>query len=189
MTESPSTIENLVDLIRQRRTVHTFQPETPPQEAILRAVEVARWAPNHHHTEPWRFLLLGPEAASRIVDLNAELVTARKGPEHGEHKRQRWSTVPGWLAVTCPYSEDPQRQQEDYAACCCAVHNFSLALWSEGIGVKWTTGDVTRHPRFFEMLDIDPATHFVVGLMWYGYPAEIPTARRKPVEEIFTELP
>ncbi len=189
MTESSSTAQTISDLIRQRRTVHTFQAELPPREAILRAVEVARWAPNHHHTEPWRFSLLGPETAAKIVDLNAELVTARKGPEHGEYKRKRWSSVPGWLAVTCPRSEEEQRQQEDYAACCCAIHNFSLALWSEGIGVKWSTGDVTRHPRFFELLGLDPAAHFVVGLLWYGYPAEVPPGRRKPVEEFLTELP
>ncbi len=186
---SPSTDFSLADLLRQRRTVHNFQPDLPPKEAILRAVELARWAPNHHLTEPWRFILLGPETAGQIVDLNAELVAARKGPEHGEYKRKRWSLVPGWIAVTCPRSPDENRQQEDYAACCCAIHNFSLALWSEGIGVKWTTGDVIRHPRFFELLHTDPATHLCVGLLWYGYPAEIPPARRKSVEDIFTERP
>ena len=188
-TDTPSPLLSVTELLRGRRTVHNFQPECPPKGAILRAVELARWAPNHHKTEPWRFHLLGPETAAKIVDLNAELVTARKGPEHGEHKRNRWSQVPGWLAVTCVRSEDEQRQLEDYAACCCAVHNFSLALWSEGIGVKWGTGDVTRDPRFFELLDLSPESHFVVGLFWFGYPADIPEQRRKPVEDIFSELP
>jgi nitroreductase len=191
MTDSShSDSQPLLDLIRQRRTVHDFEPGCPPKEAILRAVELARWVPNHHHTEPWRFIVIGPETAQKIVDLNAELVTARKGPEHGEHKRKRWSTVPGWIAVTCPRTDDEQRQNEDYAACCCAIHNFSLSLWSEGIGVKWTTGDVIRHPRFFEFLGIDPLARLVVGLLWYGYPATIPPAQsRKPVEEILTERP
>lgn len=170
--------------------MHDFQPDRPSKEFILRAVELARWVPNHHHTQPWGFILLGPETAAQVVGLNAELVTARKGAEHGEHKRKRWSSVPGWMAVTCLRSEDEQRQQEDYAACCCAIHNFSLSLWSEGIGVKWTTGDVIRHPRFFELLKLNPETHFVVGLLWYGYPANIPAAQsRKPVEEILRELP
>lgn len=186
---SPTTAEQLADLIRQRRTIHNFQPEKPPKEAILRAVELARWAPNHHLTQPWQFHLLGPETIAQIVELNAELITARKGPEHGEHKRKRWSQIPGWIAVTCPRSEDEQRQLEDYAACCCAIHNFSLSLWHEGIGVKWTTGDVTRHPRFFELLGLSPETHLTVGVMWYGYPTEIPPTRRKDVDEILTELP
>ena len=190
MAEISSNASSILDLIRQRRTVHNFRPELPPREAILRAVELARWVPNHHRTEPWRFVLLGPETAAKIVDLNAELVAARKGPEHGEHKRKRWSTVPGWIAVTCPRSDDEQLQKEDYAACCCAIHNVSLALWSEGIGVKWTTGDVTRHPRCLEMLEVDPESHFIVGILWYGYPADIPAPqRRKPVEEILRELP
>jgi hypothetical protein len=29
----------------------------------------------------------------------------------------------------------------------------------------------------------------VVGLLWYGYPHEIPETARKPVEEILVELP
>jgi len=188
-TDTSSTSVSVTELLRSRRTVHNFQPECPPKESILRAVELARWAPNHHKTEPWRFHLLGPETAAKVVELNAELVTARKGPDHGEHKRKRWSTIPGWIAVSCPRSENEQLQQEDYAACCCAVQNFSLSLWSEGIGVKWGTGDVTRHPTFFEMLGLSPETHFIVGLMWYGYPADVPNQKRKPVEEIFSELP
>lgn len=181
---------SLQEFIRGRRTVHNFRPDRPPLDAVLRAVELARWAPNHHRTEPWRFLLLGPESAAKIVDLNAELVAARKGPEHGEYKRKRWSTVPGWLAVTCARSDDEQLQSEDYAACCCAVHNFSLSMWSEGLGVKWTTGDVTRHPRCFELLEIDPDKEFLVGMLWFGYPADVPAPQpRKAVEEIFRELP
>ncbi len=189
MTENSPLTKPLADWIRERRTVHNFQSRVPPKEAVLQAVESARWAPNHHHTEPWRFLLLGPETIAQVVNLNAELVAARKGREHGEHKRKRWSEVPGWLAVTCPRSDEEQRQQEDYAACCCAIHNFSLSLWSEGIGVKWTTGDVTRHPRFFELIQTNPDTYFVPGLLWYGYPAVIPDQKRKPVAEILTELP
>ena len=27
--------------------------------------------------------------------------------------------------------------REDYAACCCAVHNLCLSLHAEGIGTKW----------------------------------------------------
>ena len=54
--------------------------------------------------------------------------------------------------------------------------------------MKWGTGKVTRDPRFFDLLGIDPAREKLVGLFWYGYPAEIPQSRRKPVEEFITEL-
>lgn len=176
--------------IIQRRTISSFKSDAiPPRELIDQALEAARWAPNHRFTEPWRFYLLGPETAAAIVDLNTELVRAKSGDETAERKRKKWSAVPGWLAVTCVNNDDPLTAQEDYAACACAIQNIQLSLWEQGVGVKWTTGAVTRDARFYDTLWIDPAQETVVGLLWYGYPAEVPVSRRKPVSEMLIELP
>ena len=92
------------------------------------------------------------------------------------------------MVVTCAGSDDPLREREDYAACCCAMQNFCLFLWGHGIGVKWSTGAVTREPRFYEILQADPDAESVVGLFWYGYPAEIPDIDRRPLPEILRKL-
>ena len=176
-------------LIRSRRTIHTFTEERPPDDLIRRALDLARWAPNHRLTEPWRFYLLGPETAAAVARLNADLVTARRGQAAGERKLKRWRSMPGWLVVTCRRSDDVLREREDYAACCCAVQNLSLYLWSQGVGVKWGTGRVTRHPALFDLLDLDPGAEMIVGLLWYGYPAEIPRMQRKPLDEILHTRP
>lgn len=180
---------DVAEVIRSRRTIHLFKSEVPPREVILRAVDLARWAPNHYLTEPWQFSLLGPETVRRIVELNAEMVARRRGAEAGKAKRERWGGIPGWLLVTCRRDGDPVRDRENYAACACAVQNMQLYLWSEGIGMKWTTGEVTRHARFFEIVGVDPDEERVVGLMWYGHPAEVPETPRRPVEEILRERP
>ena len=177
------------NLIRSRRTIHLFGPKEPPREAVLRAIDMARWAPNHRLTQPWRFYLLGRETASAIAHLNAEIVAEERGSEAANAKLERWLSVPGWVVVTCASSEDELREREDYAACCCAIQNFILYLWSTGIGVKWTTGAVTRDHRFYDVLRTDPKRENVVGLLWYGYPVEVPKTERQPVSEILTELP
>lgn len=182
-------LQSVAELIRNRRTIHDFQPEPPPRETILRAIDLARWAPNHQLTEPWHFYLLGPETAASIANLNAEIVRDSKGYAASRAKLVRWQAIPGWIVVTCDKSEDSIRKCEDYAACCCAIHNFALFLWSKGIGVKWSTGDVIRHPRFYDLVWIDPALETVVAMIWYGYPAEIPQTTRKPLAQIFVELP
>ncbi len=180
---------SVAEVIRQRRTVHLFKPEVPPRDLILEAIDVARWAPNHRVTEPWRFHLLGTQTAAQVVDLNARLIAAKSGPDAAAAKRQQWSQVPGWMIVTSARSNDSMLETEDYAATCCAIQNLTLFLWSHGVGVKWTTGNVTRHDEFFQILNMAPAENRVVGMLWYGYPAEVPTQSRKPVAEIVQELP
>jgi nitroreductase len=175
-------------LLGARRTIHDFRPDAPPLETIRRAIDLARWAPNHRLTEPWRFYLLGPETAARVADLNAELVAAKEGPVAAEDKRRRWRAVPGWVAVTSARGDDALREREDYAACCCAIQNLMLYLWSEEIGVKWTTGQVTREPRFYDLIWADPVRETVVGLLWYGYPAEVPRTARRPLASCLVTL-
>ena len=176
------------DLIRGRRTINFFESGLPPSELILEAIDLARWVPNHHLTEPWRFYLLSDSAKSTVVELNAELVLQEKGEKAADIKRKRWSEIPGWLVVTCLRSTDELRAREDYAATCCAVYAFCLYLWSRGVGTKWTTGKVTRDPRFYDAIWTDPEVEQVVGLVWYGYAAEVPVSARKPVSEIVMEI-
>lgn len=176
-------------LLRERRSIHVFESRSVPDSIVLDALDAARWAPNHHHTEPWQFRWLGPETAAAVVDLNTELVRAAKGDAAAENKRERWSSVPGWIGVINERNADPLRQREDYAACCCAIHNLALALWAHGVGMKWTTGPVTRDPRFFDLMQCDPERHEIVGLCWYGYPTAIPEQRRKPLDECLRRLP
>ncbi|HTT07964.1 MAG TPA: nitroreductase [Gammaproteobacteria bacterium] len=188
MTGTTATGETAA-LLRGRRTTHAFKPELPPRELILQAIELARWAPNHRLTEPWRFHLLGRRTAGALADLNAELTAAKQDAAAAEAKRRRWLSVPGWLLVTCVKSADAVQAREDYAACACAVQNLMLYLWSRGVGTKWNTGKVTRDPRFFECVGVDGGREEVVSLLWYGYPAEVTETRRQPLEKILRERP
>ena len=178
----------LQQLINQRRTVHDFSEQTVPEERILSAIDSARWAPNHHRTEPWRFYLVGEGTKARICEFNKTLVEASKGEKAAAVKYRRWMAMPGWFVLTCAKSDDSLREQEDYAACCCAAQNLSLVLWEQGIGVKWTTGAITREARFFEIIGASTQEEFVVGLFWYGYPKVVPDQHRRSVAEIVSVL-
>lgn len=180
--------QSVADIIRDRRSIEVFRAGVPPREILLKGIDLARWAPNHRLTEPWRFYLLSEDIKRQIVELNTRLVTKASGGEAGRAKRERWSRIPGWLVVTCARSSDELRQREDFAACCCAVQNLFLYMWSQGVGMKWTTGPVTRTEAFYDLIWVDPAVEQVVGLFWYGYPAEVPVSARKPVAEIVVEL-
>ena len=191
--EKPSfetqAMRELAELIRGRRTINLFLQTPVPRELVLEGIETATWAPNHHVTEPWHFYLLGPDTTGRCLDLCYEIVSARKGPEAANFKRESWAGKPGWLVVTCHRSDDSLREREDYAACAAAIQTLMLYLWKAGVGSKWTTGDITRDPRFAEIIGFDEAEEFVVGLVWYGYPKLTPGQRRSDLGQRLTELP
>jgi len=193
MKKAPSyetrELREYAEVLHGRRTIDQFLQTPIPDGLVYEAIEAATWAPNHYVSEPWRFILPGKETVRRIIDLSAEIVTAAKGTELGEHKRRTWSEKPGWLIVTCPHCDDALREREDYAACCTAVQNFMLYMWKAGVGSKWTTGPVTRNPRFFDIIGVNPEATFVVGMLWFGYPKVTPTQSRTAVNDVVTELP
>ena len=188
-TVSAPSPEATATLLRSRRTIHVFTEERPPDELVHNAIDVARWAPNHRLTEPWRFYLLGGQTAAAITERNAQLVRARRGDSAAEAKQARWELIPGWLLVTSLRSTDDVRDQENYAATACAIQNLQLDLWSHGVGVKWTTGRVTRHAEFWEIVDVDPNKERLVGLLWYGYPAHQPKSQRRSVSAVLQKRP
>ena len=184
--ESPAgstkvVVETTQDVLLGRRTVNNFEPVLPDgwEEILRQAVNAATYAPNHKRTEPWRFRLLGPESIRNVCEINSDLVTAKKGPEAGKKKLERWLTMPGWLVVTCQKSNDGDGAmlepmslaRENYAACCCAVQNLCLYLHANGMGTKWTTGPVNFDSRFAEAVGFSPEEEYVVGTIWFGKPA------------------
>ena len=64
-----------------------------------------------------------------------------------------------------------------------------LYLWQRGVGVKWTTGGITRQSRLYELLGIDETRERIVGYFWYGLPKVVPEQSRRALAEILTELP
>jgi nitroreductase len=189
MTE-PSAGDGIAETLRQRRSINLFEPEPVGTEELLRAIELARFAPNHRLTQPWRFYVLGPQTAEAVARYAAELETAAKGERVGAARYARLKAIPGNFIVTSRLSGDELTDREDYAACCCAVQNLMLYLWERGIGVKWTTGAVTREQGFYDLLGIDATAERVVGFFWYGTPKVVPDPQpRRAVEEIVVQRP
>ena len=144
-------------------------------------------------TEPWRFIHLGDETISKIAALNAAEI-AKKDPIKGEKKKARWEAIPGWCVVTAAKSDGGLQEREDFAATCCAIQNFMLSLWAEGVGTKWTTGPITRTVEFAELCGVDPGTEEVAGCIWYGFASggleSVPLPKRKrSIENVTSTRP
>lgn len=182
-------LREFAEVLHGRRSIELFLQTPVPGSLVRAAIEAATWAPNHHVTEPWRFYLLGQQAIEASLTLLHDIVQAKKDARAAAFKVQSWRQKPGWLVVTCRRSDDELLQREDYAACAAALQNFMLYLWKAGVGSKWTSGDITRDPRFYDLLKIDAQQELVVGLIWYGHPKLTPTQKRSDLDAVLHELP
>ena len=104
-------LREFAEVLRGRRTIELFLQTPVPDELVREAITAATWAPNHHVTEPWRFILPGEQTVQKILDLCQRIVTDEKGAELALHKRESWGEKPGWLMVTCERSDDELRQK------------------------------------------------------------------------------
>jgi nitroreductase len=200
-TDADSDADDFDTILRSRRTINSFLSDLPNdwEETLENAIESAIYAPNHKRTEPWRFHLLGPEAIRKVCELNASIVTKKKGKKAGQAKLERWLEMPGWLVVTCNKTssteeskskgmDDPAGiEREDYAAVCCAVQNLCLSLHNAGMGTKWTTGPVNFDKRFGKIVGFEADDEYVVGTLWFGTPEKEPEApvKKKSLKDVF----
>lgn len=50
--------QDLSELIKTRRSIRKFQDKPVPEELLIKAIELAAWAPNGGNYQPWRFLIV-----------------------------------------------------------------------------------------------------------------------------------
>jgi nitroreductase len=145
--------------IRTRRTHKAFATEPLPRELIDKLLELARWVPNHHLSNPWRFRVLGPESLKALK--------RAAGPE-GAAKLDRAPTL---IAATQKRSQDPVQDEEDLCATACAIYAVLLAAHSRGLAGYWRTPDVLRTEKGRAALRIGDDERFV-ALIHLGWPRQ-----------------
>ena len=165
------------DAIRARRTHKQYGSE-PVDEATLRALlDLARYAPNHHLTQPWRFRVLGPETRERIEELA------------GEKDARKLRRAPTLVLATAVLSGDPLTDEEDLHATAAAVYGVLLGATERGLASYWRTPACFREPAVREVLGLAGAER-VVSLIHLGPRlSEPPVKERLPLEDVLTFLP
>ena len=81
----------VIDAIRSRRSVRIMRTDVvPSRDQIEAIVEAATWAPNHHLTEPWRFVIITGYGRNRLGEVLAQALGVQCQPS----KRQIRSCSP-----------------------------------------------------------------------------------------------
>lgn len=182
---------SLTELIKQRRTIYQFQEKPVSSTLIESFIEAAIHAPNHKLTEPWKFLMIGSKTQNSLAEVYAQKRALKHHDEGTEGYKQAYEkslnkflAIPTMVFFVQQLGEDPVTTKEDYAACSCAIQNFQLAAWEQGVGVQWSSGPILKDERTFEMLGLDFDKHELIAALYMGYPKAVGSTKRKAVFEV-----
>jgi nitroreductase len=149
---------NLLELIKNRRTIKKYKSETVEPSKVKEWLQTAAFAPNHKLTEPWEILFIGSETRA---ELNHKL---------------NFGNAPVLFAVLSHKGRNELEREENLAAVSCFIQNFILLAWDEGVGTFWCSiGASERGKKILQVSD----EYDVVGVIAAGYPEEIPDSKER----------
>jgi len=185
---------NVYEAILTRRSIKRFADRAVTRAELERLLDAAIQAPNHRMTQPWRFLVLGPEArraygrtlgsrkAAKVADPAAAELVARNIEED-------YVALPAMIGVVMQVDPNPQDREEDYAATYMGVDNLLLQAVELGLGTHLRTGAVMDDPRVRQAFQL-PDDQRLVAIVQVGYPLEQPQPKpRRPATELTRWLP
>ena len=157
------------DAIRTRRTHKAYGSEPVDRETLTELLDLARWAPNHHLTNPWRFRVLGPATLQRLKDA-ADALKPGSGA--------KLDRAPTLVVVSYVGNE------EDRDATAAAAYAVLLGGHARGLATYWRTPEVLVDDAGRAALGFDDEEH-AIGLLHLGPKRqEQPPPERAPLTDV-----
>jgi nitroreductase len=159
------------EAIMTRRSGSKTTDRLPDKATIQRLLDAAVAAPNHHLTEPWRFVVLAGDALKELGDAWAE-GEARGGgdPEKVRDKPLRAPVI--ITVIETPKAHLPKVVEvEEHHAVGAAMQNALLAAHDAGLAAMLRTGDAAQLATVRDYLELEEG-ELVAGFIYVGYPPE-----------------
>jgi nitroreductase len=163
------------DLAASRRTHKEFGAEPVDRDTLLAVLGVARFAPNHHLTQPWRFRVLGPETLAGLKECA------------GESESKKLDRAPTLAVATAKLSGEVVQDEEDVCATSAAIMLVLLEATERGLASYWRTPGILRTARGREAVGV-PDGERVLGLLHFGAPVRQPSQRDRADASQYVEF-
>ena len=161
------TPDNLLEFLKSRRSIRRFKPDPVQRDLILKVLDIARYAPSAHNSQPWRFIVVeDPSIKEELANI------------HGGAKPLR--SAPQAIVVVSDKNASPDSYLIDGAN---AAIYIQLAAHALGLGTVWiqTMRNIRNIRRILDL----PENLVPVAILAIGYPDEQPRLReRMPLEKL-----
>jgi len=168
---------DIFEAIRNRRSVGKVKSTDVETEKIEKILEAATWAPNHHHTEPWKFFVLTGEGRRPLGRTLAEISKESMDDPSSDENQNKLKKVeqqpfraPVVITVAVTPSDNPKAIRiDEIGAVNAAIQNMLLAAHALELGAIWRTGKPTFHQKTKDLFGLREQDE-VLGFIYIGYP-------------------
>mgnify|MGYP003874317983 CR=1 FL=1 len=148
--------------IANRRSVYPkeFEEGEVGMDDVLACLDVAKWAPTHKLTQPWRFCVFAGSSKTDLFEsLASHYLEVNDRTEHVMLKsdKMRTNARRSSVVVAVIMKRDAQERvplDEELWSVACAVQNIHLHAASLDIGMYWSTGALTNSDLVREKLNL-----------------------------------
>jgi nitroreductase len=190
--ENSIPYNSLLDIMQKRRTVRHFKADPIPDDAVLKIIEAARWAPSGFHTQPWEFVVIkDPGIRNKIITVLDRHVPPITNPDAAKKPGadSSFRDAPVYILALCDWRARvglPGNSAKDdtavaglYASSMAnAFLSMHLAAAALGLASQWYTA--TSRPEAEQAIKNIigiPASLKIYDMMVVGYPALPPTPK------------
>jgi nitroreductase len=204
--------EELLELVKNRRSIRRFKPDPIPDEYVEKIIDVAHWAPSGFNQQPWEFVVIkNPELKKQIGDyckeqlLLGHKMIAATNPSHQvpasihhlDPEGGNFGVAPVFILLLGDHRSIqlmPSSTQygTEYlnntfnAGLTCSFLYMHLAASTLGLAAQWVSAVQAPYVSFMvkELLGI-PKYLSIYDMIALGYPAAEPKPRTiRPVEQM-----
>jgi nitroreductase len=189
--------EGTLGLIRKRRSIFCKQytGEQVSPRVLEDMLEAARWAPSHHLTEAWHFVIFSSLESRRNIGKHLADAYKQSSEKSGKYSQAKYAkklssaTKSSFVIALCCKSNTSSPVIEEICSMSCAVQNMHLVATSHKVGAYWSSSGIYANKdsmlenpsELMEFLGLPKEDFRCLGWMFVGdYKKEWPSSRRKP---------
>lgn len=146
----------VLELIRSRRSVRRFSDRPVPDEAVDQVLEAGRWAPSGQNNQPWRFMVVrDPAVKAALAPLTRYGVVVKAAPV----------LIPVFIHKPSMYHE--VKDHQSVGAC---LENMLLMAHGLGLGAVWL-GEILKSAEEVRLALGVSDEHELMAVLALGWPA------------------
>lgn len=149
-----SKTNDLLNLIKSRRSVRSFVYKKIDNQTIKEIVDCGRWAPSGQNSQPWKVCIVSHPTVKRLIAENSK---------YGEIIESAYLNFVVFLDLERGYD-----RVKDILAMGAFIENMLLAVHAKGLGAVWIGEILKSKEKINQIFKYSPERFELMGVLVVG---------------------